>query len=71
MLIYLEGNIGSGKSTFIDFLKTEITTADWDADVLLEPVLEWESTRDSSGINILQHYYKIRKNMVSRFKLMH
>lgn len=57
MIIYLEGNIGSGKSTFIDFLKQYIEKTNWNADVLLEPVEEWENTKDSSGKNILQHYY--------------
>ena len=56
MIIYLEGNIGSGKSTFIDFLQEYIKKTNWDADVLLEPVQEWEDTKDSTGTNILQHY---------------
>ena len=58
MKFFLEGNIGSGKSTFIDFLQTYIDDHNLDADVLLEPVEEWESTQDSSGKNILQHYYQ-------------
>lgn len=58
MKFFLEGNIGSGKSTFIEFLQTYIQDKNLDADVLLEPVEEWESTQDSSGKNILQHYYQ-------------
>ena len=58
MKFFLEGNIGSGKSTFIEFLQTYIQEEKLDADVLLEPVEEWESTQDSSGKNILQHYYQ-------------
>jgi deoxyadenosine/deoxycytidine kinase len=58
MIIYLEGNIGSGKSTFINFLKEKIVKDNWNADVLLEPVEEWEATQDSNGTNILQHYYQ-------------
>lgn len=58
MIIYLEGNIGSGKSTLINFLQEYITQHKIDADVILEPVEEWERTQDSNGVNILQHYYK-------------
>lgn len=58
MIIYIEGNIGSGKSTFINILKEYIKQNRIDADVLLEPVEEWENTKDSQGKNILQHYYE-------------
>ena len=58
MIIYIEGNIGSGKSTFINILKEYINQNNIDADVLLEPVEEWENTKDSQGKNILQHYYE-------------
>lgn len=69
MLIYLEGNIGGGKSTFIEFLKDHISKNDWDADVLLEPVEEWENTMDSNDINILQHYYQDQKKYGFAFQI--
>lgn len=69
MLIYLEGNIGGGKSTFIEFLKDHISKNDLDADVLLEPVEEWENTMDSNDINILQHYYQDQKKYGFAFQI--
>lgn len=69
MLIYLEGNIGSGKSTFIDFLQTYINDNNLSADVLLEPVPEWEATQDSQGKNILQHYYQDQQKYGFAFQI--
>ena len=48
MIIYLEGNIGSGKSTLINFLQEYIEEKNIDADVILEPVEEWMKTEDSN-----------------------
>ena len=58
MIIYLEGNIGSGKSTFVEFLQSYINEHKLDADVILEPVDEWLVTQDNQGTNILEHYYQ-------------
>ena len=69
MLIYLEGNIGSGKSTFIEFLQKHISKDNWSADVLLEPVEEWENTKDSNDVNILQHYYQDQKKYGFAFQI--
>ena len=54
MIIYLEGNIGSGKSTLIKFLQDYILEKGIDADEL-EPV------EGLPNVNILQHYYQTRK----------
>ena len=69
MLIYLEGNIGGGKSTFIEFLQKHISKNNWSADVLLEPVEEWENTKDSNDVNILQHYYQDQKKYGFAFQI--
>lgn len=52
--ILVEGNIGSGKSTLIDFLgKNPLFTA------LHEPVEEWQSIRFRAGfVNFLDEYYR-------------
>ena len=52
MLIYIEGNIGSGKSTFNSLLKdylSKFESLELDARVILEPVDEWMETKDSDG----------------------
>lgn len=69
MIIYLEGNIGSGKSTLINFLQEYISKHKIDADVILEPVDEWEQTQDSKGKNILQHYYQDAKKYGFPFQI--
>lgn len=49
----LEGNIGSGKSTFLKMLAREIA----DVEILAEPVCSWQSVGEK-GFNLLDHYYK-------------
>lgn len=57
IIISIEGNIGVGKSTFIDILKTK-----WDMDggceVISEPVDIWTNLINSDGKNILQTFYE-------------
>lgn len=69
MIIYLEGNIGSGKSTLINFLKEYIEDKNIDADVILEPVEEWMKTEDSKHTNILQHYYQDQQKFGFAFQI--
>jgi deoxycitidine kinase len=60
MLFYIEGNIGTGKTTFINLLTSYLSRfhdIDHDAQVTLEPVDEWMETEDSDGQNILQKFY--------------
>ena len=58
MLISIEGNIGSGKSTIIEYLKTlqndKIIFVD-------EPVNEWLNIKDINGMNALDCFYKDKK----------
>ena len=60
MLFYIEGNIGTGKTTFINLLTSYLSRfhdIEHDAQVTLEPVDEWMETEDSDGQNILQKFY--------------
>lgn len=60
MLFYIEGNIGTGKTTFINLLTSYLSRfheINHDAQVTLEPVEEWMETEDSDGQNILQKFY--------------
>lgn len=60
MLFYIEGNIGTGKTTFINLLTSYLSRfhdINHDAQVTLEPVDEWMETEDSDGQNILQKFY--------------
>lgn len=60
MIIYIEGNIGTGKSTFVDKLSSylpNLTELNVDPKLILEPVDEWLKTTDSDGQHILQKFY--------------
>jgi len=62
MIISIEGNIGSGKSTFCKYLKDHFShyyNRPHGANVYFvdEPVDTWLSIRDSEG-NLLDHFYK-------------
>ena len=49
----IEGNIGCGKSTFLQILKERIPEAKW----IEEPVSDWQNL-GGKDINILEKYYK-------------
>ena len=54
--IYIEGNIGSGKTTFCKYLNEYYK--DKDVNVVLEPLDRWLSTKDDNDKNILDLYYR-------------
>jgi deoxyadenosine/deoxycytidine kinase len=68
VIINIEGNIGCGKSTFIDRLKEEFKD-NAQICILPEPVDEWLKIKDVEG-NILQHYYKDQKAYAFAFQMM-
>ena len=53
ILISIEGNIGSGKSTLVNILKTKYSDNILFVD---EPVKEWNSIKMNDK-NIIQHFY--------------
>ena len=65
MKIFIEGNIGSGKSTLINFLKKEFTSIK----VLPEPVEEWKQLKDNNNKNILHYFYKDIKRWSYTFQM--
>lgn len=61
MIIYIEGNIGAGKTTFVNNLKKYCSVfkkIGIDAEVVTEPVDEWMHTYESDGKNILEKFYE-------------
>ena len=62
----IEGNIGSGKSTLINFLKE----SDIDVYYLPEPVDLWNEIKNSSGVTILEKYYQDQKKYAFSFQMM-
>lgn len=70
MFIYIEGNIGAGKTTFIEafeqyFIKKNIK----DAFIKREPVDQWLSTKDSTGKNLLEYFYEDTKKYGFAFQM--
>ena len=65
MLISIEGNIGSGKSTLVEYLKSLGTYIFVD-----EPVNEWLTIKDKDGSNALECFYKDKKENAFCFQIL-
>ncbi len=65
MLISIEGNIGSGKSTLVEYLKSLDTYLFVD-----EPVNEWLTIKDKDGSNALECFYKDKKQNAFCFQIL-
>ena len=61
-IVYIEGNIGTGKSTFVDLLQNHIKEFEknerYQPKLIQEPVDEWMTTFDADGKNILERFYE-------------
>ena len=64
-IITVEGNIGAGKTTFLESLRTRLPFVK----VLLEPVGEWISTKNADGKSILQLFYEDKSRWSMTFQL--
>lgn len=70
MKFFIEGNIGSGKSTLIEYLQTDKNYNDFNVKILKEPVEEWKSFKDKkTGNNILDYFYKDSKRWGYLFQM--
>jgi deoxyadenosine/deoxycytidine kinase len=79
MNIYIEGNIGSGKSTFLNILKNRLTDekqgkyseriSNGSYSFITEPVDEWLATTDNSGKNILEYFYEDQNRWSFAFQM--
>jgi len=63
-IISIEGNIGAGKTTFLEKLKENINNAVF----IKEPVDIWLSLKDDEGENILEKFYKNPKRWCYTFQ---
>jgi len=68
MILCVEGNIGSGKSTFMAKLKEAFRDRE-DVCFLDEPVEAWSKFKDEEG-GILEHYYKDQKAWAFSFQML-
>jgi deoxyadenosine/deoxycytidine kinase len=73
IIIAIEGNIGTGKSTFVDLLKTKYTDQsllEKQVIFLQEPVNQWETIVDADGVSILEKFYADQKTWSFAFQMM-
>ena len=69
IIISKEGNIGSGKSTFVQELKQSKLYPNSKVCFLLEPVNEWNKITDNQE-TIIEKYYKDQKAYAFQFQMM-
>ena len=69
LLVSIDGNIGSGKSTTWDMLKEACKGRD-DVHFVEEPVDSWHAVVDETGVPILTNFYKDKKAYAFRFQMM-
>lgn len=60
----IEGNIGCGKSTFLEILRQKVPEAKW----IEEPVSDWQNL-SGKNINMLEKYYKEPKRWGFTFQI--
>ena len=65
--VSIEGNIGAGKSTFVELLKEVLNPKKYT--FLQEPVDEWLNMKDSDGENILEKFYKNKSRWSYSFQM--
>lgn len=68
-ILSIEGNIGSGKSTFLEILKNHYKDSEHII-FLREPVEEWETIKDKEGNTMLQKFYADQKTYSFAFQMM-
>lgn len=68
MIISIEGNIGTGKSTLISLLRDRYKNVDKICFVD-EPLEEWLNLKDTDGENILEKFYKDQKRWSYSFQM--
>lgn len=71
LIISVEGNIGSGKSTYVEILKQNlITISNRPVVFLQEPVDEWTTIVDKQGESILSKFYANQEKYSFAFQMM-
>jgi len=69
MIVAIEGNIASGKSTFLEILKKRYA-GNAQVSFLDEPVELWENIKDRYGVSMLQKYYSNPAKYAFSFQMM-
>lgn len=71
MIINIEGNIGTGKSTILQKLQDELEIHHKNKVLFLkEPVDKWDTIKDSEDTTILKHFYQDSEKYAFPFQIM-
>ena len=71
IIISIEGNIGSGKSTIMNHLKQNYNITGYSIGFIDEPVEIWNSITDNTtGESIIEKYYKDQSKYAFSFQMM-
>lgn len=65
----IEGNIGAGKSTLIEFLKDKLVN-DENIIFVSEPLDMWQNIQDNNGVNMLTKFYENQDKYAFPFQVM-
>ena len=68
-ILSIEGNVGSGKSTFLEELKKYYAN-NKNVVILPEPVDVWDSIKDVNGITMLEKFYADQEKYAFSFQMM-
>jgi deoxyguanosine kinase len=69
MIISIEGNIGSGKSTLVSILQNTFKDNS-DYHFVQEPVDIWNTITDENGVTILEKFYEDSQKYAFQFQMM-
>ena len=73
-IISVDGNIGSGKSTFIEKLKKYFKSINLNNNLkisfLQEPVDIWNTITDNEGTTVIEHFYSNQEKYAFSFQMM-
>jgi deoxyadenosine/deoxycytidine kinase len=69
IIITIEGNIGSGKSTLVKNLEDAFSESD-SVYFLQEPIDEWNTIKDEKGKTMIEKYYENQKKYAFSFQMM-
>jgi deoxyadenosine/deoxycytidine kinase len=68
--LFVEGNIGSGKSTLIQSLVLWFEFRNYKVVCVDEPIGQWKACVDKSGVNYFERFYKNQQENAFVFQLM-
>lgn len=70
IIVSIDGNIGSGKSTIVNLIKRTCSNMPRNIIILDEPVSIWDTIRDEEGTPILSNFYNDQHKYAFSFQIL-